>query len=181
MRKVHLIGAGLFVIAFWGSTLLCDSRPPHPTDKALTDYFNKHRTDFDRLVTMALEDGSLRAIYADEVMLSDYRIWPTRTAEGFSTGRWNEYQVLFARLSEYDIDSINKQSDQIQFTASIGVSPLDDLEDVVITKGYAYSVKEPAPLVGSLDEMGFDSVGTHYLRIGQYWYLYHDHGISKPE
>ena len=180
MRKRHLIGAGFFVIAFLGSTLLYDPRP-HPSDEALINYFNNHRSDFDRLVSMALEDSSVRAIYSESVMLDDYKVWPATTSEGFSSDRWNEYRSVFARLSKYKIDCLTKKRDRIHIIASGDSSPLPGLDTIVIVKGYVYAVEEPAPLVSSLDEMGFDSTGTFFRRIDQHWYLYHEWGISKPE
>ncbi len=180
MRKKHLIGAGLFVIAFLGSTLLFQPRT-HPSDQDMIDYFNKHRTDFDRLVRMADEDDSVRAINPDHVILNNYGIWPKNTQEGFSNERWNEYQNVFARLSEYNVSFLHNMGDQIRIVASIDSSSLDNLEAIVIEKGYAFSIEEPAPLVSSLDEMGFESEGTYFRRIDKHWYLYHEWGISKPE
>jgi hypothetical protein len=180
MRRNHLIGIGLF-LAISLSWALLYSPNPHPSDEALIEYFQKHQLDFDRLVSMANEDSGVRAIYPDQVMLEGYKIWPKGTEEGFTKQRWSEYQRLFAKLEEYDIAGFSKDSNMIQISASIGVSDLDDYESIVITKGYAYSLKEPSALVGSLDNMGFNSRGTYYKKIGGHWYLYHDWGISKPE
>ena len=178
--KKHLIGAGLFVVAFLASTLLFQP-PLHPSDQEMIDYFNKHRTDFDRLVYMAEEDDSVRRIYPHSVMLNDFRMWPDNTQEGFSNERFNQYRSVFAQLSEYGINMLYHIGDQIQIPGSIASSELDNLESIVVVKGYVYSVKEPALLVSSLDEMGFDSEGTYYRRINDRWYLYHRWAISKPE
>ena len=180
MRNKHVIGAGVFLIAFLGSALLYHLRP-HPSDQALIDYFHAHRTDFDALVNMAREDYSVRAIYSDQVMLDDFEIWPTSTLEGFSTARLNEYNSVFARLSKYEINSVRKESDQIRLAVSVNVSSFDERNAMTTTKGYAYSVKEPIWLVSSLDEMGFESEGTYYKKINQHWYLYHEWGINTPE
>ena len=178
-RKKHLIGAGLFVIAFLGWALLYDPRP-NPSDDALIDYFNQHRIDFDRLVSMANEDDSVRAIYGNEVMWNDGSIRRVSVADGVSTERWNEYRNVFARLNEYENNSITKRTDQLRISASIDVSELDNLESVVVVKGYAYSVSELTPLVDSLDNMA-GRMGSYYRRIDQHWYLYYDQGITKPE
>ena len=180
MRNKHLIGSGVFIIAFLGWALLYHPRP-HPSDQTLIDYFNAHRCDFERLANMAREDDSVLAIYRDEVMLTNYEMWPTRTLEGFSHPRWNEYKSVFARLSELKINILNKKSDQIRLAASVDVSSLDERFATVITKGYAYSVKELPTLVDSLDEMGFDSEGTYYKKIDRHWYLYHEWSVNKPE
>ncbi|MBK7706953.1 MAG: hypothetical protein IPJ30_14615 [Acidobacteria bacterium] len=77
---------------------------------------------------------------------------------------------------------VSKEGDILKFaSASIGVSDIDEQESIVISKGYAHSLKEPSPLVDSLDEMGFESRGTFYKRIDEHWYLFHDWGVSKPE
>jgi hypothetical protein len=60
-------------------------------------------------------------------------------------------------------------------------SDIDGQDSIVISKGYAYSLKEPSLLVDSLDQMGFESKGTFYKKIDEHWYLYHDWGVSKPE
>lgn len=130
---------------------------------------------------MANEDSGVRAIYPNQVILEGYRIWPKDTAEGFTRQRWIEYQRVFSKLKEYDIKGFSKDSHIIHIVASIGVSDLDDYESIVITKGYAYSPEDPPALVESLDNMGFNSRGTYYKKIGENWYLYHDWGISKPE
>jgi hypothetical protein len=180
MRRKHAIGIALFLVITSGWALLYRS-DPHPSDRALIDYFHSHKLDFDRLVSMANEDSSVRAIYPDQVILEGYRIWPENTAEGFTRQRWSEYQGIFSRLNKYGINSFSRDSHTIHITASTGVSGLDDYESVVITKGYAYIPDAPPSLVESLDNMGFDSRGTHYKKIGENWYLYHDWGISKPE
>lgn len=180
MRRKHFTGMALFMAITCAWVLLY--RPdPHPSDEALIDYFQKHRLDFAKLVSMAHEDSEVRAIYPDYVMLEGYRIWPKNTEEGFTRRRRSEYQELFSKLKDYDIDGLSKDSKIIRIAASTGVSDLDGYESVVITKGYAYSPEDPHALVESLDDMGFNSRGTYYKKIGQDWYLYHDWGISKPE
>lgn len=114
-------------------------------------------------------------------MLADYKVWPSSTKGRFTEQRRSEYQGLFAKLKEYEIDGFSKDSNIIHITASIGVSDLDDHESIVVTKGYAYSREDPSPIIGSLDSMGFDGGGTFYRKIGGNWYLYHKWGVSKPE
>jgi len=129
---------------------------------------------------MANEDSNVRAIYSNQVMLNNYKMWPKDIEEGFTKQRWSEYQNVFAKLKEYHIDSFSKASG-VHIVASIGVSNLDNYESIVIEKGYAYSLIEQAPLVESLDNLGFDDEGTFYRKIGEHWYLYHEWGLSKPE
>lgn len=180
MRKKHLIGAALFVTAVLAWALLYHP-DTHPNDQELIEYFNSHRTDFDRLVNMAFEDRNLTAIYPRSVLLDHYGVWPTTTTEGFSYQRWDQYKSVFGRLNEYGINGLRKESDLIHIPASTRVSRLDDFESIVIVKGYAFSTREPSRIVNSLDKMNFESKGTHYRRIDEHWYLYHEWGISKPE
>ena len=112
----------------------------------MIEYFNDHRSDFDRLASMALKDT-----YTKQAMLTEIK--------------W-----------------VSRDFNRIKMSASVVVSSRDeDLQAIIIEKGYVYSLTEPTPLVDSLDAMNFDSRGTHYRRISEHWYLYHEWGVSKPE
>ena len=144
MRKQHLIGAALFLIAFFGWTILYEPAL-HPSDQQMIEYFNDHRSDFEHLASIAVEDT-----YTKQSILREIK-WVTM------------------------------RSGRVKMSSSVVVSPQDDLEAIIIEKGYMYSLTEPTPLVDSLDAMNFDSRGTHYRRISEHWYLYHEWGVSKPE
>ena len=181
MRKKHVIGAAVFVAAVLGWALLYDPDTTHPSDQEMIEYFNSHRTDFDRLVNMAFEDRNVMSIYPRSVLLEHYGVWPTTTTEGFSYQRWEEYKRAFARFDKFRINSLDKELEMVQIPASVRVSPLDDLESIVIEKGYAFTARAPVRLVNSLDGMNFERKGTYYRQINEHWFLYHEWGISKPE
>jgi hypothetical protein len=133
---------------------------------------------------MANEDSAVMSIHEDYVQLKGYNnnTWENDAQEGFSTKRWNEYKNLFKQLGSSSIHRVSKEGDILKFaSASIAVSDIDGQDSIVISKGYAYSLKEPSLLVDSLDQMGFESKGTFYKKIDEHWYLYHDWGVSKPE
>jgi len=113
-------------------------------------------------------------------MLINYKIWPKDTEEGFTKQRWSEYQNVFAKLKEYHVNIFTKASG-VHISVSSDFSDTDDYGSIMIEKGYAYSLVEPAPLVESLDNMGFDNKGTYYRKIDEHWYLYHEWSVDEPE
>ena len=157
------------------------------SDKQLTEHFYEHQASFEEVVKMANQDSSVRSISYDHVFLNDYETWENDNQEGFSTKRWKKYKELYKQIGLF-IHSISKEKEMLKISsASIAVSDkhpllIDKSESIVISKGYVYSLKEPAPLVKTLDNMGFDSnEGIYYKKIGEHWYLYFDWGVSKPE
>lgn len=182
MLRKHLFGICLFLFIAFGYTLFHLFNHPLAADKKLTADFVKHRANFEKLVQMANDDTNVMSVYKDLVLLNGYKGWRNDQQDGFSSKRLNEYKEVFKLLGSPYIHNISKEGDVIKIhSASIGVSRLDDYESIVISKGYAYSLKEPSPLVDSLDGMGFETNGTFYKKIDEHWYLYFDSGISKPE
>ena len=182
MLRKHLFGICLFLFIAFGYTLFHLVNHPLAADKKLTADFNKHRNNFEKLVKIANEDANVMSVSKNYVLLNDYKRWQNDQQEDFSFKRWSEYKEIFKLLGSPYIHSISKDGDVIKISsASIGVSRIDDYESIVISKGYVYSLKEPSPLVDSLDGMGFETNGTFYKRIDENWYLYFDSGISKPE
>ncbi len=181
MWRKHLIGICFSLLIFLGCTSLFPYRP-HISDRKLIENFYAHRTNFEKIARMVNEDTTVMSVGESYVSLNGYNTWRDDSQEGFSTERWNEYKELFNQLGSPYIHRISKEGDIVDIpSASVAVSRIDDYESIVISKGYAYSLKEPSPLVELLDEMGFESSGTYYKKIGENWYLYHDWGVSKSE
>lgn len=182
MYRKHLIGISLSLLIFLGITYLFPNTL-HVSDEELIDNFYSHRANFEKVARWAEEDSRVHIVDKDYVALNGYKIWRNEGQEGFSTERWNEYKQLFDQLGSRYVRQLSKEDGIVKIaSASIAVSETENsYESVVITKGYAYSLKEPSPLVETLDEMGFEDRGTYYKRISENWYLYHDWGVAKPE
>jgi hypothetical protein len=182
MWRKHLIGIFLSLLIFSGFALFYLIFHPLKSDKQLIDDFHRNQTNFEKIVRMANEDKNVKSIYEDFVLLNGYENWRDDSQNGFSTKRWNAYKELLSNLENPSLSRISKEGDILEIvSASTAVSEISEDETIVITKGYAYSLKEPAPLVESLDELGFKDGGTFYKKIDENWYLYFDSGISKPE
>lgn len=182
MWRKHLLGISFAFLIILVFSIVYLFNNPLTSDKKLTENFYNHQANFERLVKMADEDKNVMSVYKDSVALNGYYYWRDDSQEGFSSNRWNEYKKLFKELGVPFIHRVSKSDGIIQISsASIAVSDIDDYERIVISKGYAYSLKEPSPLVDSLDGMGFKTQGTFYKRIDKNWYLFFDGGISKPE
>jgi len=57
----------------------------------------------------------------------------------------------------------------------------DDFETNNFEKGYVYTVREPAPIVASLDGAKIARPGIVYRRLAENWYLYYEWSISRGE
>lgn len=182
MWRKHLIGGALFLLIVVGWFAFYQLRP-HPFDKSLIVNFQIHRDDFERLKSMFEKDTNLRVVSTGYFTLNGYEDWLGDTEQEFPRQRWDEYRNLFGKFGGYDIDTISRGQAHILYIPVSRVHPWmdDDYESITIEKGYAYSLREPSPLVDSLDEMDFDSRGTFYKKIGEHWYLYHEWSVSKPE
>jgi hypothetical protein len=169
--KIHLLN--LFVVC--GLMLLlvlaCDDSP-HPSDASLEENFYKHEANFNVLAQMAIEDAGM-------IRIAPGFTWHKESADGkeskakygFSDARWNEYKQLFPKLGKNN-GILNYQPDLILVLASSrGMVTGGSL------KGYAYSPKEPSPLVDSLENLDFrDSkkdINTVYKRLKGNWYLFY--------
>jgi hypothetical protein len=174
MKGKLLIGFCLSLITLFG----CQAKLT--SDDELVKRFYDHRENFEKLVRMMNEDTKIRSVYEDHVALDDIPVWRTDDQEGFSTVRWAEYKSLFTQLGSSHIHRISKIGDMIEIASgTIEVHEIPDAEGPVVTsKGYAYSLKEPSPLVESLDD---PQMNPCYKRIDGNWYLYYHSGVAKPE
>lgn len=150
------------------------------SDDELVKRFSEHRANFEKLVRMMNEDTKVRTIYKDHVALDDTPVWRSDDQKGFSTARWNEYKELFTRLGSPYIHRISKEGDVIEIASGSVVvyDTSDSYESVVTSKGYVFSLKEPSPLVKSLDDA---QINPSYRKIDGNWYLHYHSGVSKPE
>ena len=177
----HSIGAVLFLLILCGWVAFHKKRPDLPTDKSLIRNFQKHRADFDRLVTMVNEDQDLGGIVGGQ-LLPDHETSQKDYERGFSEQRLNEYNLLFSRLADYSADTLFKQTNGVFiFTSADWLGPDENNGPVHVEKGYLYSTAELGMLVDSLDEMGFESSGSFYKKIDTHWYLYFDGSVNHAE
>ncbi len=178
MWRKHLIGICLFLLTLFGCITFFPYQPLTPDEKLMENFFH-HRAEFEEIVQMMNEDSNVRTVYKEHVSLEGNPVWRHDTQPGFSTERWNEYKRLFSQLGPL-VHRISKEGDIVVVaSASVAVSEIDEYESVVKSKGYAYSLKEPSPLVESLDNPQLSN--TCYKKLDTNWYLYYDEGISKPE
>ncbi len=153
---------------------------PLESDDSMSRDFSLHRQDLDQLVDMLNEDRGLSILTRESVLLGNYSRW-RNGSEGFTTERWNAYKLLLDRVGLRLVRREFDRGDEFFFgTESVAY---DDVADgrYVISKAYFYSTSTPSPLVGSLDDKGFDTYGTYYRRISGNWYLRFDAGVNKPE
>jgi hypothetical protein len=146
---------------------------PHPSDQALIQNFQSHEADFDLLVRMAQEDSKVVRIAPDFTWLDNNARWPRPESEiGFSTQRWNDYRRLFKKL-DLSAGILNYNHDFILLLAST-----QGLVTGGSGKGYAYCVKEPSPIIESLDNFNFkDSkreMNYIYRKLKGTWYLFYE-------
>lgn len=133
----------------------------HPSDAVLVESFYKHQPDFEKLVAMLDQDKDLIRITAQNTFLQ-------RDANRqLPRERQDEYRRLLKLLKLNG--GIQRDKDGLIFIAS--------LQGVVIpnsAKSYIYALKEPSPLVESLDEVISNNRGDQkpvYKRISGNWYL----------
>ena len=163
---------GLAVVAAFCFVMFLSSpfsERPHPADQELQANFTKNEADFELLVRMAKEDSKVLRIAPDFTWLDNNADWPRPESElGFSTQRWKEYQSLFSRLG-LPAGILNYQPDVVMFLAST-----KGLVTGGSSKGYAYSLKEPSPIVDSLENVSFKTSRIAYKRLKGNWYLFYE-------
>lgn len=141
----------------------------HPSDQELEATFLKNEADFELLVRMAKEDSSVVRIAPDFTWLKTNAAWPRPLSElGFTSERWQEYRRLFSRL-DLPAGILNYQPDSIMFLASTR-----GLLTGGSSKGYVYSLKDPAPIVESLEHVSFKDSRIAYKRVKGHWYLFYE-------
>ncbi|MDQ4122113.1 MAG: hypothetical protein M3209_11795 [Acidobacteriota bacterium] len=172
--KTHLHNLIALCIIFLLLVLGCDSE--HTADAELEKNFYKHEAEFNLLAQMAIQDADMIRIAPNFTWHKDNANGEVSKAEyGFSDERWNEYKQLFTKLGKND-GILNYQPDRILVIASSR-----GLVTGGSSKGYAYSPKEPSPIVSSLDNFTFkdydyDSSKTYhfaYKQLKDNWYLYY--------
>ncbi len=150
---------------------------PHPSDDKLIKNFQKHESDFNKLISMSNEDSKVIRIADDFTRLENNWSWPRPDSEiGFSTQRWNEYRSIFIKLGLDEGIERDQVSDK---TAIFLIASAKGIVNRGSSKGYAYSEKELLPLFDSLDQNPIKREdrqrhGTLYKRIKDYWYIYYE-------
>jgi hypothetical protein len=168
---LKLITIPLLLSLVIGCSLAFDT--PHPSDDSLIQNFQNHEADFELLVRMAKEDSHVVRIASDFTWTDTNAAWPRPESElGFSAERWDEYRRLFKKL-ELKAGILNYQPDLVLLTAST-----QGLLTGGSGKGYAYSLKEPSPIVESLDNVSFKgsekSMNFAYWKLKGNWYLFYN-------
>lgn len=133
---------------------------PHTRDAVLIERFYAHQSEFEKLLTMLNEDPKLVVLTNDRAFLDD-------GAEQLPAKRLAEYRRLLniVRLE----GGITRDYQGVHMTAS--------KRGIVIpnsAKSYSYVLKEPSPLVDSLDEIITKNQGDQkpvWRRISGNWYL----------
>jgi hypothetical protein len=148
----------------------CDSKPP--SDAVLEKNFYKYEADLNLLAQMAIEDAGMIRIAPDFTWHKDNADGKaSKVAHGFSDERYVEYKKIFRRIG--DNNGILNYQPEVMFVlvSSRGMVTGGSM------KGYAYSPKEPSPLVDSLENLDFrDSkkdINTVYKRLKGNWYLFY--------
>ena len=168
--KIPLVNLIVVCCILLSLVLACDSE--HTSDAELEKNFYAHEADLNLLAQMAIEDAGMIRIAPDFTWHKDNADGKASKAKyGFSDGRYEEYKQLFRKLGKNN-GILNYQPDVILVLASSrGMVTGGSL------KGYAYSSKEPSPLVDSLENLDFrDSkkdINTVYKRLKGNWYLFY--------
>ncbi len=142
----------------------CGSIRSHPSDAVLEQRLRSHQSDFDNLVRMFEEDSDIVKITHKSVFFDKS---PSRN---LPTGRLEEYRSLFKTLQLEG--GIKRERNQLLLIAST--------KGLVIPnsgKTYVFSVREPAPLVESLDEVIKHHHGDQppvYKKLFGNWYLFYE-------
>lgn len=158
------------------SVLSCNS---HLSDAQIANEFEKNRSDFERLASMAVEDRVTSVYRNGVVLLSGFKLW-NEGDEGFSSQRFDEYRKLF---DKNNILSVSHDKGVVEICcASVSVTDSDiQYERFVSSRGYSFSMNELQPQVKSLDDLEVYQSGPYYRKIDNNWYLFQETGISKPE
>jgi len=171
--KLVVIGLGVAVVA---AVALGAAIRSIPSDESLRSRFFSHRTDFERLATMANEDSHLTRISPDFTWLDDNVSWP-RSNIGISEARWNDYRQLFEAVgtSKGILKGTNPARIIFPITSE-GSAPTG------YAKGLVYSQARLSPVLKSLDkklprELWDGPDRSHvlvYTPIEDHWYIYYE-------
>jgi hypothetical protein len=133
-----------------------------PSDKSLEERFLRNQADFEKIISMLNEDSDVMMITDKNVFLNE------RSQRRLATERLDEYRRLIKRLKlEGGIQRYSSECALLIVSTTSVISSYSG-------KCYAYSVKEPSPLVESLDEVIKNTPGDQrliYRRLSGNWYL----------
>lgn len=132
----------------------------HPPDEVLIERFNSHQADFEKLVTMLNEDPKLRRLTLERAYLDP-------GGAPLPKARMAEYSRLLKLLHLQDGVTRDYQGLHLIASHRGGVVPNSG-------KSYSYTLKEPSPLVDSLDAVIRQNSADQRLiwrRIAGNWYL----------
>lgn len=158
MRKCSL-HVYLWMLLALGSLSGCHGFS-HPSDESLIERFHSEQADFEKLVAMLSEDRNLVRLTGDYVSYRNY-------ATPLPNERLVEYRRLLKSLMLSD--GVSRSPDGFQLVASSRGMVLASS-----AKSYSYSLKEPAPIVDSLDAVIKQNRGDQqpiWRRISGNWYL----------
>lgn len=144
----------------------------HPSDSDLEENFYRHEADFNRLIEMSNEDARVLRISPDFTHISRGDGLGPDSDVGFTKERWQEYRRLFSKLG---LDGGLTRSEHPHVIVILWASG-SGIVGHGSAKGYAYSTKEPSPLVDSAGRFPVPpgNGGHVYKRIKQNWYIYYD-------
>ena len=133
-----------------------------PSDKTLEERFRSNQAEFEKIIGMLNEDNDVVRITSKYVFLSE------NSTRQLPKERLDEYRRLMKELKlEGGIQ--RHDSERVLLIASASGIALPNAG-----KCYAYSLKEPQPIVESLDELIKGSSGDHslvYKKLRGNWYL----------
>jgi hypothetical protein len=150
--------------AGWIAEALGLKDPPHKSDRALIETFQRNRAEFEHLREMIVADTPLQAVSAQQT-------WP-EDPPGISASRIAEYRSLLKKLGIRKKIWISDDRKTIEMTCSSrGISsPYHNSQ-----KGYAYYA-DPADLdmdvVDQLDSLTKKEAGLGLRRLEGNWYLF---------
>lgn len=165
MRTILLISCLVVLLVFGQAGCdASDNEQPHLPDKELIANFNAHKADFEKLVSMVLEDKDLTRVDDDWTSPRDPQ------TIGVSPERIAEYRQMFAKLGLPRGFSATVDKTRIEFIASS-----QGYVTHGSSKGYLYGDKSfSGEVVESLDEMSLAKrpFGSGCRHIEGKWYLY---------
>lgn len=143
----------------------CSSTMSHPSDQVLEQRLRSHQSDFDNLVRMLEEDSDVVSITYKNAFMEN------RSTRQLPKDRLDEYRRLFKKLQlEGGIQRDRKGFILLMASTKGMVIPNSG-------KTYVFSVREPAPLVESLDEVIKNHAGDQppvYKKLFGNWYLFYE-------
>ncbi len=167
---VLIVSGGIFLV------LALQAACSHPFDSMLEANFYQHEADFEKLIQMSNEDAKVVRIAPTFTRLDTNWAWPRPHSElGFSKKRWDEYRHFFKKLGlKAGLDRDGEAPDVIVFLPVSMTGMVTGGDE----KGYAYSTKEPCPLLDSLDDTEHihakvESLQPAFKRLKGNWYIYY--------